>query len=70
LQTEVCYCQATTFVNQITSPFSHMHDSCPFMLCKLRIQTLWDVTVCERYEGTTFFQNVRNDPPKHSITPQ
>ena len=70
LQTEVCYCHATAFVNQITSPFWQMHDSCPFMLCKLRIQTFWDVTACERYEGTMFFQNVRNDPPKQNSTPQ
>jgi len=51
-QREVCYCQATVFVNQKTSLFWQMQDSCPFMLCKLWIQPFWEVTICDRYEGT------------------
>jgi len=66
LQREVCYRHATAFVNQITSLFWQMQDSCPFTLCKLEIQAYWDVTLCDGHEGTMFWQNTRkqNTHPK------
>lgn len=81
LQREFCYCQATVFLNQMTSLFWQMQDSCPFTLRKIRIQPFWDVTICDRYEGhyvLTKHQEPPNvltkhqEPPtqRHSITPQ
>ena len=68
LQREDRYCHATVFVNQMTSLVWQMQDSCPFTLCKLEIQTFWDATMCDRHEGTMFFQNTRNHPPKDTAS--